>query len=168
MTFPDATVIGGDTVSWGDLRLRETAYLSASPPADESITSVRALVLKDGAVLLVRDPTEVHIIPGGRREAGESYEETARREVLEESGWHIEALRLLGFKHFRHLTPKPPGYRYPYPDFTQLVYGARATTRDPTALTHDYELGTEFVGLDDARLQDLPEYQKKYLSAAAQ
>ena len=166
MTFPDATAIGSGTVSWGDLRLRETAYLSAAPPPERSVTSVRALVLKAGEILLERSPNEVHIVPGGRREAGESYEETVRREVLEESGWHIEGLRLLGFKHFRHLTPEPPDYPYPYPDFTQLVYGARATVHEPAALTHDYELGAEFVGLDDARLKGLPADQTKYLEAA--
>ena len=130
---------------------------------------MRALVLKEGEVPLVYSPNEVHIIRGGRREADESYEETVRREVLEESGWHIEDLRLLGFMHFHHLTPKPPDYPYPYPypDFTQLVYSARATVHDPTALTHDYELGAEFVDLNDARLRDLPPNQRQYLAVAA-
>jgi 8-oxo-dGTP pyrophosphatase MutT (NUDIX family) len=43
-------------------------------------------------------------------------EQTVRREVLEETGWAIDPPKLLGVKHFRHLTPKPAGYSCPYPD----------------------------------------------------
>ena len=52
-------------------------------------------------------------MPGGRLEAGESPEDALRREVAEETGWTISRLRRIGFRHFRHLTPKPDDWTYP-------------------------------------------------------
>jgi ADP-ribose pyrophosphatase YjhB (NUDIX family) len=57
-------------------------------------------------VLVVRDPHEIHILPGGRRAHGETFEQTAVREVREETGWNVGDLHLLGVKHFHHLSPK--------------------------------------------------------------
>jgi hypothetical protein len=36
---------------------------------------------------------------------------------------------------FRHVTPRPEGYRYPYPDFLQLLYVAE--TSDEAVEGHD-------------------------------
>jgi 8-oxo-dGTP diphosphatase len=140
---------------WGELRLHVTSYLCADLPPAELLTSARAVVLRAGGVLVVRDPVSVHILPGGRREAGETPAETIRREVLEETGWVIGPPRLLGLKHFRHRSPKPAGYPYPYPDFIQVVYAARAHHLDPNFRERDgYELGAEFHPA--AEVQRLP------------
>lgn len=37
-------------------------------------------------------------------------EDTVRREVLEETGWTMQALHPLGFLHFHHRAPRPEGY----------------------------------------------------------
>ena len=48
------------------------------------VASVRVVVLKNSAVVVVRARDGFrHIIPGGRREPGETTEQTARREALE-------------------------------------------------------------------------------------
>ena len=72
-----------------------------------------------------------HVMPGGRREAGESFEETAVREVAEETGWQVDpaSLRLLGWMHYEYLTPRPDDWQFPHPDFIQLVYAGTATDR---------------------------------------
>jgi hypothetical protein len=52
----------------GDIRLRVTAHLSERLPDAALITSARALVFRDGLVLVQRDVGSVHIDPGGRLE----------------------------------------------------------------------------------------------------
>lgn len=122
-----------------------TAYLTEDCPPLAYVTSVRALVLKDDALLAMDDEAGLHIMPGGRREPGEAPVETLRREVLEESGWTLRVGPLLGVLHFRHLGPEPSRaaaspYHYPYPDFLNLVYLAEAVAYDAaTLLPNAYE-----------------------------
>jgi hypothetical protein len=107
-------------VRWGEreeLRLQVTTYLCDRLPPRELVTSARAVVLRDGCVLVVRDPGGRHIIPGGRCEPDETLEQTVQREALEETGWAVVVLGLLGVLRFRHRSPKPAGYPYPYPEF---------------------------------------------------
>jgi ADP-ribose pyrophosphatase YjhB (NUDIX family) len=118
-------------VRWGEqgeLRLHVTTYLCDRLPPRELVTSARAVVLRNGCVLVVRDPVGVHILPGGRREPDETLEQTVHREVLEETGWAVAVLGLLGVLRFRHRSPKPAGYAYPYPEFYQAVYRANAAS----------------------------------------
>jgi len=140
-----------ELVHWGDPRLRGTSYLAAEPPPIKFVTSVRVIVLHGSFVLLVRAPDGTHILPGGRREPGEALIDTLMREVLEETGWTIEQLQLIGVKHFHHLTPMPQGYHYPYPDFLQMIYRARAQQHLPEAREIDgYELETKFIPVEEA------------------
>ena len=137
-----------ETYDWPAARFAVNTYLHTMPPPAEFITSVRAVVLRDQEVLVVQDPDGYHIIPGGRREAGESLSETVVREVLEETGWQVTVGPLLGFKHFRDLTLRPPEVSAPYLDFVQLVYVAKAVSYRPEAREQDgYELGAQFVPL---------------------
>ncbi len=116
---------------------------------------------------MVRDPVALHILPGGRREPGETLHQTLRREVLEETGWGLEEPSLLGVRHFRHLQPKPPRYAQPYPDFFQAVYVAHAGGFDPDAREADgYELGAGFRSLAEVRRLALPPNERVFLRAA--
>lgn len=145
---PDAE----DEDTWGALRLRVHTYLTEQFPPLELVTSVRAVVLRGAEVLVVRDPTRQHVLPGGRREPAETLEQTLRREVLEETGWELGPPHLIGVIHFRHLTDRPPDYAYPYPDFLQLAYAVEAVRHVPLAqVSGDYEL--------EARLCPLPEVE---------
>jgi uncharacterized damage-inducible protein DinB len=88
------------------------------------VTSVRCLVTVGGQLLACEDAhPSVNVWPGGRREPHESWAQTARREVSEETGWLVqpESLTMLGFLHYRHLTPVPAHHPYPSPDFLQVV-----------------------------------------------
>ncbi len=160
--------VATDSVSWGErMHLRATTYLSRDPPPPSSVTSVRAVLLRNGSVLVQQDRDSRHVLPGGRREAGESVETTLRREVAEETGWSLGWVTLLGFTHFHHRDPKPPGYAYPHPDFCWLVYAAEAATFSPEVKLDDgYEVGSAFLPVEAVRALALTHYERVYLEAA--
>lgn len=121
-----------DRVVWGSgVVLDVAAYPVWTPLPTVLVTSVRCIVRVGGAVVVCRVPGGLHPWPGGRREPGESYEETARREVYEETGWLLDegSLRPLGFLHYRHVEPPPAGHPYPHPDFLQVVFTGVAGER---------------------------------------
>ncbi len=143
-----------------------TGYLTSEMPPLAYVTSLRAVVLRDDAVLAMEDDDGLHILPGDRREAGEAIEETLRREVLEESGWTLRLGPLLGFTHFRHRGPEPSlavdsPYHYPYPDFLNLIYVAEAIFYD-----HDLLLPNAFEQ-QPYRLQPLATLALERLDAGA-
>jgi 8-oxo-dGTP pyrophosphatase MutT (NUDIX family) len=158
-----------EDVEWGNgIRLRRAAYLGTVMPPAAVISSVRAIVLRDDAVLVAEDADGLrHILPGGRIEAGEPLDAALRREIAEEVGWQVADLAPLGFLHFRHLTPKPAGYRYPYPSFVQVVYVATASDRVPEAtLVDDYVVGATFLPVAEVRRIGLSPAERLFLDAA--
>lgn len=88
-------------------------------PARPSVT-VAAIVERDGAFLLVRERTRSGLKlnqPAGHLEPGESPQQGAARETLEEAAWRVEATALVGI------------YRWEAPDngatFVRFAYAAR-------------------------------------------
>lgn len=152
---------------WGQMHVRLTSYLSDELPPRDLITSASTLLFRDDAVIVSRNRDDTHILPGGRREPGETLMQTLSREVMEETGWTIRDVALLGFVHGRHETPKPENYPYPYPDFIRVVYMADADTF--TAGTTDpdeYELESAFRSIADVRSMTLRNGQHGYLDHA--
>jgi 8-oxo-dGTP diphosphatase len=158
-----------ETTIWGAGRFafRVTGYLTSELPPLESITSVRGLVFRGDSMLCLSEPEGIHLFPGGRREPGEALEETLRRELLEEAGCRLAEVSLLGFMHFHHLNPAPPGYPYPYPDFLQLVYVAAAADPDRrTPPVPSDEIQYAFRPIAAVQALDLSPGQQLYLQAA--
>ena len=149
------------------ITLEISAAIGDEPPPLAYVTSVRCVVVRQGQVLVVQDPESYHILPGGRREPGETLEQTLRREVLEETGWTLGEPRPLGFIHFHHLTPRPPAYPYPYPDFFQIVYLADAIDYVSSAVQlGEYELGSDFYPPAAAATLGLSEGERLFLTTA--
>lgn len=157
-----------DDVRWGDLEFRVTSHRADRLPESALITSARAIVRRAGQVLVVCDPTSVHVLPGGRLEPGEEPEHALRREVLEETGWHLGTPTLLGYLHFRHRGPRPTtGWQPPYPEFLQVVYVATAVRHDPAARELDgYELWSHFQPIAEVDRLPLPNGQRYFLALA--
>jgi 8-oxo-dGTP pyrophosphatase MutT (NUDIX family) len=123
---------------WGVHRLERRLYATPDSPPDVLVSSVRAVVFRKSAVAMIRDPDgSHHVIPGGRREAGESQADALAREIGEETGWRFENAKRFGFLHFRHLSPKPDNYPYPYPDFFQTLHVVEATDHDRRRIVRD-------------------------------
>jgi len=157
----------GEALWGGRTHLRIVDYLSSETPPLTYITSVRCVLLRGRQILVQRDIDSTHILPGGRREPGETLEETLRREVLEETGWTLTDPRILGFRLFHNLSPKLPMHPYPYPHFVQVVYFARAGYWSlERKLDDGYEVDTTFYSVEQVRKLPLTAGERLFLDAA--
>lgn len=88
------------------------------------------MVVRDGRLLLARSPgpggVPEWVMPGGGMEHGEDPYDTVRREVEEETGYHIEVTGLLGVDSTRHVFPSRLGRAVDHHG-VRLVYEARIT-----------------------------------------
>ena len=162
------TPISQISALWGTVPLIATSYLGQELPPLAYITSVRAIMLKENQVMVVRDPESYHILPGGRREANEALLETLRRELQEETGWSLTDIIQIGFIHFHSLAPRQPEWPV-HPDFVQVVYTGQAETYHPEAREQDgYELEASFRPRAELASLNLTEPDLAFLDAAWQ
>lgn len=95
-----------------DLFAREVGY--ATPKVD-----VRGAVFRDDTLLFVKEREDgCWTLPGGWADVGDSPGEVAVREVLEESGYHTRAVKLLAI-YDRDRQGHPPLAHYVYKLFFQ-------------------------------------------------
>ncbi|HYD44127.1 MAG TPA: NUDIX domain-containing protein [Phenylobacterium sp.] len=156
----------------GRLRLRHRTFLAAEHPPEPMASSVRVVVFRRSSVVVVSDRLNDlgHVTPGGRREDGETIEETARREVLEECGWTVGPLKPFGFHHFHHLDEAPPpDFPFPWCDFTQPLFVAEGLSWSRRALLRgdEIETGARLVPISRAA-EGLQPGQAAILRAAVQ
>lgn len=138
--------VAQELADWGAVSLSIDTYLTAVRPPDHLVTSVRGIVLGEQGVLVVEEAEDrYHVVPGGRREGEESVVAALNREILEETGWTIAEPDYLGFAHFHHLTPRPAGHVYPYPDFCHLYFSVQARLFQPERKLDEKILRDEYV-----------------------
>ena len=130
--------------------LKVSLSLASILPPVEVASSVLSIVLNsNGQVLSVWPPNPdgniAHMVIGGRAEGTETPPETAIREVGEETGWRIEPVRMIGFRHFFHLEPRSDKTDRPYPDFIQPIFAVRAIAFDPALLIANDLLPVKFL-----------------------
>jgi ADP-ribose pyrophosphatase YjhB (NUDIX family) len=114
----------------------------ATPKVD-----ARAVAFRDGKILLVKEKEDgLWTSPGGWANVGESPAEAVVREVHEESGYLVRAVRLIAlYDRDRHGHPPIPYHVY------KLVFSCEILGRDPVA-----SVGTAGVGFfDETAMPDL-------------
>lgn len=161
-----------EIANWPSARFAVKGYHCNQLPPLDFITSVRAVVLRPitelrTEVLVVQDPQRYHIIPGGRREAGETLTATAIREVMEETGWQVTIGNLLGFLHFQRLTSLPPDPVLTDSEFVQLLYCAIANKYHAAGREKNgYEIGATFVEISRLDEFNITQEERLLLEAA--
>ena len=149
----------GEHMAGGELLL-VTSYLTDAPPPERYVRSVRCVVLRGQSVLALRGKDYAHILPGGKREPGETLLQTLERELLEEAGWTVGALRQIGVVRLRWLTRRPEGWQaapHFYPDFLWLIHAAEAQEYRPTAVIPEPDEEPTLLNLHDTTTLSLLE-----------
>lgn len=102
-----------------DLFANETGY--ATPKVD-----IRAVVFKDDKILMVKENTDDKwALPGGWGDIGLTPSEGAVKEVEEESGFDVKAIKLIGVLD-KKCHPHPPSPYHVYKMFIQCeIVGGR-------------------------------------------
>ena len=143
--------------SWpnGDT-FRIAAHLLGAPVPEVVVGSVRCIVTVGDQVVVCTNEHGRHPWPGGRREPGESFVDTACREVHEETGWLVNrsSLALLGWLHIELDAVLPPDHPYPHPDLFQAVFTGSAHGRAGDETWSDiegYELSSELMPALEAK-----------------
>ncbi len=105
--------------------------LDAQPSPNELTTSALGLVFQGNRLLMPKLVERGWDVPGGHIEAGESPEETFRREVFEETGARLGDVGLLGYQKLVIHAPKPDGYKYPHPVSYQAFFWGKVAELEP-------------------------------------
>src|SRR5690625_2995354 len=107
-----------------ELFASETGY--ATPKVD-----VRAVVFRDNKILMVQEESDgAWALPGGWGDIGLSPSEVAVKEVQEESGFDVKAVKLIGiFDKKLHPHPDSPYHTYKIFIQCEITGGDRKSTR---------------------------------------
>lgn len=126
-----AELIAGPELERIDLatRLFASERGHATPKID-----VRAAVFQEGRLLLVREVQDGGwALPGGWAEVGQSAAESVEREVREESGYIVKAVKLLAcWDRNKHPHPAIPFHAYKLVFRCELVGGAPSAGSETT------------------------------------
>ncbi len=120
--------------------------------ADYPHVTVAVVVERDDTYLLVKENAEqgeVFNQPAGHLELNESLFDAARRETLEETGWHIRLDGFLGLSQYRSPTN---GVTYIRVSFVgSAIAQAENPTLDPDILSVHWLSWAEIQALDNLR-----------------
>jgi 8-oxo-dGTP pyrophosphatase MutT (NUDIX family) len=158
-----------DDVQWPLARLRRRIFIGDHAWPHALTTSARAVVFKGSKVVVVRQSDGLrHVEPGGGLEAGETIEACVRRELAEETGWTVGALKPLGFVHLQHVVrmPPPPGLTRRWGDMVHPLFVTEALTYNRNARDMDQiEIGSRLTPIRRA-LAELADDEATLLRAA--
>jgi len=146
----------------GELQTITTMFRSETGPATPKI-DVRAAVISENKILLVKERGDGWTLPGGWVDPGESPSEAAVRETKEESGYDVNAVRLMAiYDRDRQGHPPCPFHVYKVIFLCDLVGGSPRTSLETDAVEFFNE--DELPGLSESRV--LPAQVKRAFAFA--
>jgi ADP-ribose pyrophosphatase YjhB (NUDIX family) len=112
----------------GDLHTIKAMFRQETGPATPKI-DVRAAVISENKILLVKERGDGWTLPGGWVDPGESPSEAAVRETKEESGYDVSAVRVMAiYDRDRQGHPPSPFHVYKLIFLCTLVGGSAKTS----------------------------------------
>jgi ADP-ribose pyrophosphatase YjhB (NUDIX family) len=116
------------TYSDGEPEIIKAMFRRETGPATPKI-DVRAAVISENKILLVKERGDGWTLPGGWVDPGESPSEAAVRETKEESGYDVSAVRLIAiYDRDRQGHPPCPFHVYKLIFLCKLVGGSARTS----------------------------------------
>jgi ADP-ribose pyrophosphatase YjhB (NUDIX family) len=142
-----ASLVNAPAHPWLEILRAEKGY--ATPKVD-----VRAVVEREGKLLFMREAQDgLWSLPGGWADIGESPSQIAEREVLEETGFQVKAVKLLALlDKARH--DHPPEFWYCYKLFVRCELRGGAPTRSIETLDVAFFGANELPPLSTPRVTE--------------
>jgi ADP-ribose pyrophosphatase YjhB (NUDIX family) len=117
----------------GELQTIKAMFTQEPGPATPKI-DVRAAVISENKILLVKERADGWTLPGGWVDPGESPSEAAVRETKEESGYDVSAVRLMAiYDRDRQGHPPCPFHVYKLIFLCNLTGGSAKTSLETEA-----------------------------------
>jgi ADP-ribose pyrophosphatase YjhB (NUDIX family) len=146
----------------GELKTIKAMFKREAGPATPKI-DVRAAVISEDKILLVKERGDGWTLPGGWADPGESPSEAAVRETQEESGYDVNAVRLIAiYDRDRHGHPPCPFHVYKLIFLCKLVGGSAKTSLETEAA--DFFREDELPALSESRVL-LPQVKRAFAFA---
>jgi len=111
--------------------------LSDQLPPVEHTTAALVFAFESDRLLMTQLKSRGWDLPGGHIEPHETPEQSARREVFEETGARLQQLHCFAHYHIHIDAPKPKDYPYPYPDSYMVFYWAHIDFLEPFRETEE-------------------------------
>ncbi|HZS18625.1 MAG TPA: NUDIX hydrolase [Candidatus Udaeobacter sp.] len=145
-----------------ELRIIKGMFQQETGPATPKI-DVRAAVVAEDKILLVKERGDGWTLPGGWVDPGESASEAAVRETREESGYDVRAFKLMAiYDRDRQGHPPCPFHVYKVIFLCTLVGGSAKTSLETEAASFFYE--DELPALSESRVL-LPQIKRAFTFA---
>jgi ADP-ribose pyrophosphatase YjhB (NUDIX family) len=134
----------------GELQTIKAMFGRETGPATPKI-DVRAAVISEDKILLVKERGDGWTLPGGWVDPGESPSEAAVRETKEESGYDVNAVRLMAiYDRDRQGHPPCPFHVYKLIFLCELAGGSARTSLETDAVSFYSE--EELPALSESRI----------------
>ncbi len=134
----------------GELQTIKAMFGRETGPATPKI-DVRAAVISENKILLVKERGDGWALPGGWVDPGESPSEAAVRETKEESGYDVNAVRLMAiYDRDRQGHPPCPFHVYKLIFLCEVVGGSARTSLETDAVSFFSE--EELPALSESRI----------------
>ena len=143
----------------GELQTIQAMFSQEVGPATPKI-DVRAAVISENKILLVKERGNGWTLPGGWVDPGESPSEAAVRETKEESGYDVNAVRLMAiYDRDRQGHPPCPFHVYKLIFLCDLVGGSATTSLETEGVCFFRE--DELPALSESRVL-LPQIKRAF------